>query len=156
MREPHTHGGTDAPECTTCASQQPASEILRAAAALMRERADLPYVGGASRWETCGTYIQKSSNSPRIGYPSHAEAAIVLHDPDDAKVASEAVAEYIASWHPAVALAVADWLDETARLRDALGSNAADWPAALGVARAYLGGRAAPAVSGSAGATSTT
>lgn len=47
---------------------------------------------------------------------------------------------YFATWHPGVALAVADWLDEQAR---SIGMGEDDnWPtqtAALAVARAYLG-----------------
>lgn len=49
-------------------------------------------------------------------------------------------ADHIASWHPAVALAVADWLEQTARLHDSGSSGPLDLPAALGVADAYLGG----------------
>ena len=61
--------------------------------------------------------------------------------------------EHIASWHPAVALAVANWLDDTARIADeqsAIATSAgipitadeyvnANDKAALAVARAYLG-----------------
>lgn len=61
--------------------------------------------------------------------------------------AEEANAEHIASWHPAVALAVADWLEATAAENDspegthlaALNFVGADALAALAVARAYLG-----------------
>lgn len=51
--------------------------------------------------------------------------------------AESPLAEHIASWHPAVALAVADWLDAClARDPRALGTEA---ESALAVARAYLG-----------------
>ena len=69
---------------------------------------------------------------------------------------TEATAEHIASWHPAVALAVADWLDDlydritdtdydedddlAAALRGEV--DVADWPEvhrALAVATTYLG-----------------
>lgn len=42
------------------------------------------------------------------------------------------VGRYVQSWHPAVALAVADWLDE-------VGPSDDDATAALLVARTYLG-----------------
>lgn len=59
-----------------------------------------------------------------------------------AETGSVAEAKHIASWHPLVALAVADWLEATAEhvdrrwvsFGDAVGINA------LNVARAYLGG----------------
>lgn len=46
-------------------------------------------------------------------------------------------AEYIASWHPAVALAVADWLEDTASLIDDTQGYGAD-ACAEAVARTYL------------------
>ena len=53
----------------------------------------------------------------------------------------EPIKEHIASWHPAVALAVADGLEETAKT---FGTPGHRWwhpseSAALAVARAYLG-----------------
>ena len=57
-------------------------------------------------------------------------------DPGDAK--------HIASWHPGVALAVADWLDHEAETATTIGTNYVDVEVAFGnalaVARAYLGG----------------
>ena len=114
-------------------------EILRKAAALIRERADLPYVKG--EWEVVGNGgIHKRSSSPRIHHPWLASTCVNLHNEDDEREVNQAVAEHIASWHPAVALAVADWLDEVARQKEIGGvvdtrmSNRA-----LAVARAYLG-----------------
>ena len=51
---------------------------------------------------------------------------------------------HIASWHPAVALAVADWLEVTAEnvARASLYARGIDCEKALTVARAYLGGQA--------------
>ena len=50
-------------------------------------------------------------------------------------------AQHIASWHPAVALAVAELLEADARLMEQTAFAGADWEAAksLAVARAYLG-----------------
>ena len=52
-------------------------------------------------------------------------------------------AAHIASWHPLVALAVADWLDVTAR---DVGTSSLAYHAAAVVVRAYLGESAASAV----------
>jgi hypothetical protein len=85
------------------------AEILREAAALMRERATHPDIS-ASPWAA----------SP------HGD----VHDGGYLWVCdsqSGETAEHIASWHPAVALAVADMLEDTSRRK------------ALAVARAYLG-----------------
>lgn len=108
-------------------------EVLRQAAGLMRERAE-----GA----TGGAWV--------------ADGYDVLHERSAAHVAdcfdTEATnAEHIASWHPAVALAVAEWLEAKAEQDD---KGTCDDPrgccnlcehdygnvAALVVARAYLGG----------------
>ena len=50
-------------------------------------------------------------------------------------------AEHIASWHPLVALAVADWLDAAAERAERPGALALHSlsPGPLAVARAYLG-----------------
>jgi hypothetical protein len=45
----------------------------------------------------------------------------------------------LAWWHRAVALAVADWLSQAARLHESGSTGPLDTPAALAVARAYLG-----------------
>jgi hypothetical protein len=63
--------------------------------------------------------------------------------PEVADVGDPRDAAHIASWHPAVALAVADWLDNTAAwwTRTAPGEPPPDPSVleALAVARAYLG-----------------
>jgi hypothetical protein len=49
-------------------------------------------------------------------------------------------AAHIASWHPAVAAEVADWLDaEAAALECEPLEDTGTWRAALSIARAYLG-----------------
>jgi hypothetical protein len=111
----------------------------RRAAALMRERAEAARdVTGASDWFAmlggelhAGDYWVKSSGG-----------RVCLG-------AAEEEAEHIASWRPAVALAVADWLDEVAGWREeGLGLNpSTNFADAWGeiercahrVARAYLG-----------------
>jgi hypothetical protein len=122
------------------------SEVLRRAAGLMRERAEAaspaPWrnePGSVGRradgkpWPS--NYVAHSANLPRF------------------KVHSVADAEHIASWHPAVALAVADWLEEAADHLDVdlsdesldicptarEGAECSVVGQAVTVARAYLG-----------------
>ena len=94
-------------------------QVLREAARLMRERAEAATPGGP-RWESA----PDEWGSVRYIFPADSDSAI-------ASVPAVADAEHIASWHPDVALAVADLLDVLA--------DPADMPAALAVARAYLG-----------------
>lgn len=76
------------------------TEILREAAALMRERAKAAEPGP---WES----VQGSSGGWWVERPSTATIADIDNDYSGNPGAD---AEHIASWHPAVALAVADWL----------------------------------------------
>jgi hypothetical protein len=102
------------------------AETLRRAAALMRERAEAatpgPWIGEYSG-HTGHVVMDAESTSAldHVASCSHYRAAFD--------------SEHIASWHPTVALAVADLLDVIATW---------DWvadPEALAVARAYLGGQ---------------
>ena len=89
------------------------SEILRRAAALMRERAEaVPPEGLSDCW-------------------FDAEASDLMHLRSHDR-------EHIASWSPAVAFAVADWLDREVEWAD-IGAANSPQPEALAVARAYLG-----------------
>lgn len=106
------------------------SDLLRRAAALMRERAEAAVL---SPWQA----VEGASSSWWVECPNTADIALDLHGEN---------ARHIASWHPAVALAVADWLDSMAsraESRIALGGDeAAVWSHerhALAVATAYLG-----------------
>ena len=104
------------------------ADILRRAAALMRERAEAATLGP---WA-------EVADGELIGC-----LAVVAGGADEFNVAPAVIpanADHIASWHPAVALAVADWLTEHAA--DHEGTFAAcPWSdcAALAVARAFLG-----------------
>lgn len=110
----------------------PAEEI-REAARLMRERAQA-VARGPWHWQALGDH----------GYPQRVvnEGAVLIAEcftsPDATRVVE---AEYIASWHPAVAFAVADWLNSFAGRLDDREYDYRDWNAALAVARAYLGTR---------------
>jgi hypothetical protein len=104
------------------------SEILRRAASLMRERAE---AADPSPWDAeCPDVVGASDEW--IVYASNGD--------------HERSIPHIASWHPAVALAVADWLEAEAEAHFHIGDEVRsiyDQPnmggPALAVARAYLG-----------------
>lgn len=114
--------------------------VIREAARLMRERAKAACPGP---WFT---------NDQSARYGGIVAASCDGH-PEDRGYGGHLIGEsmspvnkeYIASWHPAVALTVADWLDAQARdLASAEGKRGAcdspgDVDMALRVARAYLG-----------------
>ena len=108
------------------------ADLLRRAAALMRERAE------------SATLHPKYSLPWMVDLDKEDEPRIVLAPKDvggwDGMIVARCIqaddAEHIASWHPAVALAVADWLDATA---STLVTYRAGYAEALIVARAYLG-----------------
>lgn len=112
---------------------------IRAAAAAMRERAEAAQdVRGVSTWQFGGlTWCDQSGES----YDILGGAATVVHG------AREEEAEHIASWHPAVALAVAMLLDNEANLIDSVTEyaglhqplNTARVQLLLDIANAYLG-----------------
>lgn len=111
------------------------AEILRRAAALMRERAEAaqpsPWVAFRAR------ATNPLDRAPVIGVTRD---LAVDYDTDlfaTQKCRAED-AEHIASWHPAVALAVADWLEQVAEDGPFLTAQVKDKAAT--VARAYLGG----------------
>lgn len=92
--------------------------VLREAAALMRERAEAePSVGWTKvDFNEGDGYpfrpLWGISNDAYFNPPADEDEpwlAVEIH------TGTEATAEHIASWHPAVALAVADWLDEALR-----------------------------------------
>lgn len=105
-------------------------ETLRRAASLMRERAEASAVYA----QVEGWWQPEGIRDVMLGF-------------DDSIIGADEDAEHIASWHPAVALAVADWLDATAAENDSPPDSAlgflnfigADALAALAAARAYLG-----------------
>lgn len=117
--------------------------LLREAAAKMRERAEAA---------TPGPWRALSETSGAMSWDVEVVAGddrLCTFDPSDypdgiQDVAPEDDAEHIASWHPDVALAVADWLDLAARRAEvAEGLGDGVWMqidrAAVTVARAYLG-----------------
>ncbi len=106
------------------------ADTLRRAAASMRERAEAATAGPWESWQDAHAQAIVSE----VGRRSFGVVAEPSRGPSDY---GEANAGHIASWHPAVALAVADWLDaESKRAADYASSARA---AALAVARAYLG-----------------
>jgi hypothetical protein len=128
------------------------ADLRRRAAALMRERAEAATkVWGVSEWravhaETPYVDGMRTSDLDRRHIATDDEhGSILLTSPwDEGQIVNHA-----ASWHPAVALAVADWLDVMAdeaavldRLDEHLRLAVSSWSAhnpALAVARTYLG-----------------
>lgn len=98
--------------------------MLREAAALMRERAEAA---------TPGPWERSWDNQMIAGYGSPCDGEQLADFFD-----SESNAVHAASWHPAVALAVADWLEQTA-ISWHLYENHAIRNTAIVTARAYLG-----------------
>lgn len=126
------------------------ADLLRRAAALMRERAEKVTTGP---WEFRPRRgFQSMNDSPAtIGFVDTAGYFVMLRE---GTWATECDMGYIASWHPAVALAVADWLDTAGAdiwahgplCECGTGCDACDdslWEPhardAITVARAYLG-----------------
>lgn len=83
------------------------AELLRRAAALMRERAN---DATGSPWQHIPTEDEAGCSDAYVialtGHSSIGEDVGESMTPEDA--------QHIASWHPAVALAVADWLEDEA------------------------------------------
>ena len=102
------------------------AERLREAARLIRERAQAATPGP---WHTINQYVWRDGADQCPG-----ESPVVRDG-----VETEADAEHIASWHPVVALAVADLLDALAG-EPVLYEDNPVVRKALAVADAYLGG----------------
>lgn len=126
---------------------------LRAAAKLMRERASLATPGPWGTPAECPGEITYGYHRVGDRHVATWIATIDVSDEDISEAELAANGEHIASWHPLVALAVADWLDERARELDDMaagpygqagaafvaGDFGGDIDPALRVARAYLG-----------------
>lgn len=107
------------------------AEILRRAAALMRERAeDAVLASGNDAWKADG--LAWNDNRGTV----HMVGAGPVNVCD---AITEEQAEHIASWHPIVALAVADWLERVAYLLEHGSVSPGEPSSALAVARAFLG-----------------
>lgn len=100
------------------------TNILCRAAALMRERAEAATPG---QWTVTFGFVG-ARRVPFVSIPGQ----------DGARMPRQDDAEHIAAWHPAVALAVADWLDLEAEFATGADPGLAS-NEALAVARAYLG-----------------
>ena len=116
------------------------AELLREAAALMRRRAEAATPGPweSSVWDSGLSY--RALNASVITSLMGDSVANADYDgyAEGPHGAEGADAAHIASWHPLVALAVADWLDHEADLCES-SSWYPDTGESLAVARAYLG-----------------
>lgn len=118
------------------------AETLRRAASLMRERAEAATPGPWSF--TDSEVVDDVWDAGLVVVDGDRTAIAALHDewyePEDGEPACVDDAAHIASWHPAVALAVADWLDmSAASYEHSWTGSHAFVQHALTVARAYLG-----------------
>lgn len=113
-----------------------AAEELREAARLMRVRAEAATPG---RWDADGDERGDVYNPGVHNYPPDGTETVWVAECGPVEGRGYQDAEHIAGWHPAVALAVADWLDRAAHTATGLPDHCAD-VLALAVARAYLGG----------------
>lgn len=116
------------------------SQILREAAALMRERAEAATDGVCPEWTRSAVRHIARNCDIECWHKDSDPLVKKYHDADGMPETWTRYddAEHIASWHPAVALAVADWLDKEAAWVDLGAANSPD-NEALAVARAYLG-----------------
>jgi hypothetical protein len=106
------------------------AEVLREAAALMRERAEYATTGP---WTTPEPEDEYWGPRDVVG-PGEPGFRYLICE----RAGNDA--EHIASWHPAVALAVADWLERCVRLlADGRSCYGPEVESALAVANAYLG-----------------
>ena len=120
------------------------AELLREAAKEIRERAQAATPGPWSHWH------MPADGRLEVFVPNgtmDTETILEFKDHMDCEECirpTEPDAYHITSWHPAVALAVADWLDFEAACTDRAARQfpSDQWDAderALNVARAYLG-----------------
>jgi hypothetical protein len=125
------------------------AELLRRAAKEMRERAE---AAASGPWRSEYGSVRGALDDPAkamTGYGSETDTVLIVQRPNHRHRSDEqkrANAEHIASWHPAVALAVADLLDAAADAEpidfDEPPRNPRDLRliyAALAAARTYLG-----------------
>ena len=115
------------------------AELLREAAALMRERAEAATDGGFG-WRLSDHLAGANevwADRDAAGHDAFMVATTATRLNPNPGVTGHSDAQHIASWHPAVALAVADWLDGCA---DTISPRQTAMPErAMRVARAYLG-----------------
>ena len=116
------------------------ADLLRRAAALMRERAEAA-TSGPWEFRPRRGFESMRDNPATIGFLDTAGYFVMLRE---GTWTTEADMTHVVSWHPAVALAVADWLDaEAASHRaDLVGpfpSACCRMSQARAVARAFLG-----------------
>lgn len=120
------------------------ADVLRRAAAKMRERAEAATPGP---WHVVASGMGIRTPTPAAYRFIRDDREHTVAEAWDSMTGREDAA-HIASWHPAVALAVANWLDEQAGCleEDATTfrfatpeSREAMYADALAVARAYLG-----------------
>lgn len=117
------------------------ADLLREAATLMRQRAEAATDGGFG-WHIGGLAGGNEiwAHRDAAGYDSWMVATTATRLNPNPGTTGLDDATHIASWHPAVALAVADLLDTAADHGEVGDYGPDEWDALTAVARAYLGG----------------
>jgi hypothetical protein len=127
------------------------AELLRRAAAEMRQRAEAATDGGFGwRLADLPGANEVWADRDAAGHDAFMVATTATRLNPNPGIKGHADATHIASWHPTVALAVADWLEDAAENLDLQapgGDLAKQWDMrvhiagdkALAVAHAYLG-----------------
>lgn len=123
------------------AAETPA-DLIRRAAALMRQRAEAATDGP---WRAHDTYLSHGGYTATVlsgeGNGTELRAWLPTFSNETSMTVRNVYpdAEHIASWHPLVGLAVADWLDSWEDFEfEPDSSYAEDHRAAVKVARVYL------------------
>jgi hypothetical protein len=123
------------------------AETLRKAASMMRLRANAATNPGHGwRLGDLAGANEVWANRDAAGWDAFMVATTATRLNPNPGVTGHADAAHIASWHPGMALAIADWLGSAAEWREANPEDVEDEPdlsevddPALVVARAYLG-----------------
>jgi hypothetical protein len=117
------------------------ASTLRAAAALIRQRANAAHqpTGRPPAWHVMQNAHPNTDGSPwgAVEYQRHPAGGSGSRVMVWSGGAAKADAEHIASWHPTVALAVADLIDTVLKVGPVDGG--AEWDATVNLARTYLG-----------------
>lgn len=120
------------------------AEYLRETARMMRETANAATPGP---WRPQGDKVRGTSadslieDNLLIAYAgAHHQRLGMKHTGRGTPVPEHAPdVEHVAAWHPGAASAVADLLDDLARMDDETAIELDQWPAAVAVARAWRG-----------------
>ena len=115
-----------------------AAETLRRAASLMRKRAEAASTGPWKSWQEGRDHRGGDSFIQSTDEPDNTDLYVTVGRNYHPKWSADQ--DYVASMHPGVGMAVAEWLETEAHMADVRGNSVEGHTfGALKVARAYLG-----------------